>query len=81
MLDTLRSIALLFALLHRRRRRSQLKGTIMHSYYALILAPDRSHTVRVDLQAESIAEAREAARRRGLALFRRGFSYIVRCAK
>jgi hypothetical protein len=53
----------------------------MHSYYALILAPDRSHTVRVDLQAESIAEAREAARRRGLALFRRGFSYIVRCAK
>jgi hypothetical protein len=53
----------------------------MQSYYALILAPDRSHTVRVDIVAASVEDAREQARRRGLALFRRHFTYIVRGCK
>lgn len=52
----------------------------MHSYYALILAPDRSHTVRFDLQATSLEDAREAARRRALALFRRDFTFVVRAS-
>ena len=52
----------------------------MH-YIATLIAQDAGCSVRFDLTAASLEDARELARRRGLALFRRGFTYIVRCAK
>lgn len=51
------------------------------AYIALILAPERNHTVRVDLTAHDLSDAREQARRRGAALFRQGgFTFCVRPA-
>lgn len=51
----------------------------MH-YIATLIARDAACSVRLDLTAASIEDARELARRRGLALFRGAFTYVVRPA-